>query len=154
MKFVLQDEIDRLSKLHQATSFLPHITAARLPVKTPDEIVKALDEITERVNNHTISFGNIELGSKPYQKMVVDLNYTRFFSELSEAVDSAFQEPCSKNEFHCSLMYGYTPDNLLENEKIKISERLPEGCIAYELAVVRLNGGPDEWRILHQKKMM
>lgn len=85
--------------------------------------------------------------------MVVELNNTPFLSELSDAVDLAFQNPCSKNEFHCSLMYGYTPTSKLKGEKTDIMEHLPDECFAYELAVVLLNGGPDEWSVIHRKSL-
>ncbi|MEX2455982.1 MAG: hypothetical protein WD381_01655 [Balneolaceae bacterium] len=153
---ILQSEIGRLAKLHQTTSFLPHITAARLPVKTPDETetIKTVDKVSQRIQNHSISIGEIKLSSKPYQKMVIALGDSLFFSELGMAIDSAFQEPCSKKEFHCSLMYGYTSNDVLGNEKQKVLDRLPEEWFAHELAVVLLNGGPDEWKIVHQKKLM
>jgi len=150
---MLQSEIDRLSERHQTQSFLPHITAARLPVKTLDEIVLALDGIAQQMSNYTISFGELKLSSNPYQNMVIHLNYTPFLSELSEAVDRAFQEPCSKNEFHCSLLYGYTSISKLKGEKSAIEKRLPDNCFAYELAVVLLNGGSDEWRVIYRKKL-
>lgn len=85
--------------------------------------------------------------------MVIDLEVSTFFNELSQAVDSALQTTCSKREFHCSVMYGYTPNRILENEKQEIKGRLPEEWVAHKLAVALLNGGPDEWRIIHQKKL-
>lgn len=151
---ILQSEIDRLAGLHQTTSFLPHITAARLPAKTSDEIVKALNVIAQKINTHSMSFGEIRFSSNPYQKMVIELEDSPFFSELSQAVDLVFEEPCSKNEFHCSLMYGYGSTNLLQQEKQKTLDQLPEEWFAHELAVVSLNGEPDKWRVIHQKKFI
>lgn len=85
--------------------------------------------------------------------MVIDLEESSFFSEMSHALDFVFQESISKNEFHCSLLYGYTPNHLLENEKKEILGRLPDEWFAHELAVVLLDGGPDDWRIIHRKKL-
>ncbi len=150
---VLQAEIVRLAKLHQATSFLPHITAARLPESTPYEISKLIDEVSQRIKNHSIFIERIRFSSKPYQKMVIQLEESSFFKELGQAIDTVFQEPISKNEFHSSLMYGYTSKHLLENEKLEILDRLPDEWFAYELVVVLLNGGPNEWRIIHRKKL-
>lgn len=149
----LQLEIDRLAELHQAVSFLPHITAARLPAKTPDELVNLIENVSQRIKSHSISIERVRFSSKPYQKMVIQLKVSSFFEELSQAIDTVFQEPCSKNEFHCSLLYGYTPNHLLENEKQEILERLPDEWFARELAVILMNGGPDEWRIIHRKKL-
>lgn len=75
---ILQSEIDRLAELHQAIPFPPHITAARLPVRTPDEIVKMIDEVSQRIHSHSISIGEIRLSSNPYQNMVIDLEDSPF----------------------------------------------------------------------------
>lgn len=149
---ILQSEIDRLAELYQARSFLPHITAARLPVEPPEKVEEALSVIAQQIDNYSIPFGDIELRPNPYQKMVIDLNHSTFFDEMSLSVDSTFKGSYSKREFHLSLLYGYTPNHLLESEKDKIFDRLPDECFARELAVVLLNGEPDEWRELFIEK--
>jgi 2'-5' RNA ligase len=135
--------------------FVPHLTLVR-PSDQLDEqqIIRETEKISDGQKPLRLNVTGIESGSSRYQAFYLKVEPSESLTVLHAKLENAMSKP-GENEFnpHVSLLYG----SLSGTSRIELEKmiQLPEQyqMTGNSLAVVRLNGTPEKWRIVHQSKL-
>ncbi len=135
--------------------FVPHLTLLR-PSDQLDEqqIIRATEKIAEGQKLLRLHVTGTDSGSSQYQAFYLKVEPSQALTALHAKLEKTMSDPGNKAfNPHVSLVYGSLPANKrTELEKVI---QLPEQyqMTGNRLAVVRLNGTPEHWSIVHQSKL-
>jgi hypothetical protein len=83
---------------------------------------------------------------------VLTLNPGKVFNSICKEVDRYTGAQHSKqNDPHISLLYSHLDCNQLTDKVLAVRKKIPEIVEICALAMVELQGGPGDWKILVKK---
>jgi 2'-5' RNA ligase len=133
--------------------FKPHLTLARIPVQVGfNEMQRITDNLAKSFNPVNLNVTGTEYGTSPYQSFFLKINMDYPLRSLHSSLLESINNNNSDHDFnpHISLHYGYLTESGKDNLKhiIQIPEdiNMRGDC----LALVKLNGKPDKWSIVHK----
>lgn len=136
--------------------FKPHLTLARMPDQLGfNEMQRITDNLAKSFNPVNLKVTGTEYGKSPYQsfflKVNMDYPLRLLHSSLLESINK--NNPDKDFNPHISLHYGYLTESWKDNLKHII--QIPEGINLKGncLGLVKLNGKPEEWSIVHKSPL-
>jgi len=145
----------RLREKTESPFFVHHLTLVR-PSDRIDEqqIIEEIEKIADQQELLRLSVTGIEGKKSPYRAFYLKIKPSDSLLALHSKLETSIGEPGNK-EFnpHVSLLYGSLSDNKYDELKKEI--QLPDQyqMTGNSLAVVRLDGTPDQWNIVHQSTL-
>ena len=83
---------------------------------------------------------------------MLTLNSGKVFHSICKEVDRYLGAQHSKqNDPHISLLYSHLDCNQLTDKVLAVRKKIPEIVEICGIAMVELQGGPENWKILVQK---
>lgn len=133
--------------------FTPHLTLSR--IHDQPEIYKMqriTDNLAQLFNTVDLKVTGTEYGKSPYQSFFLKVGMDHSLRSLHSSLFKSINKDSPVKGFnpHISLHYGYLTESKKDNLKHII--QLPEdlNLTGNCLALVKLNGKPNEWRIVHK----
>lgn len=146
--------ISSFSSKYETPVFDPHITLAGVPKNSGNEVLSLIKSISRENSEFTVSLGKVVCGDRPYQKLMVNIEPSPAFLYFCKRADDIFDGDYSKKENpHFSLLYGDISCKDLVSEKEFAQIKLPERVLISAIALVELNGTPENWKIKYAKNM-
>lgn len=133
--------------------FKPHLTLARIPGQLSfHEMQRVTDNLAKSFNPVNLKVTGIEYGKSPYQSFFLKVKMGHSLKSLHLSLLGFINKRNPDKGFnpHISLHYGHLADS--EKEKLKHTIQIPEDLYLTGncLALVKLNGRPNEWSIVHK----
>lgn len=151
---IIQAEINRLSDQFGTQAFQPHITTCRIPETVSlSEAEQKLDQITAQHFPFEVRFSELKTSAHPFQKLTLSLAYSENCNSLLNKLNKFFNDNRKFADLHLSLLYGYLSGSKFESKISETRKRLPDSITIPALAIVKLNGEPENWEILSEKKL-
>jgi 2'-5' RNA ligase len=146
--------IGSLANRYNSFPFIPHITIAGVPDWESNEIKKAVNNISGNVEAFRLPVKKIQCGEHPYQKLTIAVEPNSGFKNILREIDHQFNGNFGKREFpHLSLLYSRLNCSGLQKEIENLPHKLPESIGVQTLALVKLDGTPDQWEIIHSRSL-
>lgn len=154
---IVKKWIGLLANKTGAPEFEPHLTLVRPPRKTSLKKIKlAADKTASSFNPLKLKVAGIVNGKEPYQSFFLKANTNPSLNSLRITLRVLLDKGSTDTNFnpHISLLYSF----LTDTGRIQLKEliRIPDELYltGNRLAVVRLNGEPDHWRIIRTFPLM
>lgn len=139
--------IDHLAGIHNTPSFRPHLTLCRPRQDLSDSELSTLaDQFADKFDPVSVSLSKPECGNPPFQRFYAPVSDPALLNRMLKSAYSHFgaeREPGFK--FHLSFLYGFLHCHQIDSEGLNPPQKLH----IQSLAVVKLNAGPEDWRIIH-----
>lgn len=136
--------------------FKPHLTLARIPGQLSFyEMQRVTDNLAKSFNPVNLKVTGTEYGTSPYQSFFLKVNIDHSLKSLHSSLLESINKHSQDKGFnpHISLHYGFLNESAKDNFKhiIQIPEdlNLTGNC----LVLVKLNGKPDKWSIVHKSHL-
>jgi len=135
-----------------APLFTPHVTLGRIPDKNMDELLRIVNKLADDFHSFTVGIRDLECRTEPYQKLVLTLNPETTFHSICKEADRCLGGNYSKqNDPHISLLYSHLDCNQIIDKEITARKNIPESAEIFGIALVELQGRPEDWKILVQR---
>lgn len=143
--------IDYFAGIHNTPSFYPHLTLCRPhPDLSDSELATLADQFADRFDPVSVNLSKPECGTPPFQRFYAPVSDPALLNRMLNSAYSHFSaDRDSAFKFHLSCLYGYLPCDQIDKSDL----RLPNQLHIQSLAVVKLDAGPEGWRIIHQSTL-
>ncbi|MDX1591236.1 MAG: hypothetical protein R3283_04700 [Balneolaceae bacterium] len=152
---LLSAAIESLSKSLSSPLFLPHITLASVPSDSDSEILlDNLDQFASDRQELIVRAKDLICGKPPFQRYYLLLKESETLQQFSETMDSLLGGNYSrKTNYHISLYYGFESCDEIRVAYDHGNMDLPNEMYIQSIALVNIDGYPEEWEILGQRKL-
>lgn len=152
---IVEEWVDKLKKKIPIPPFAPHLTLSRVPDEPVEhELLAIAGSIASQCPAIHLEADGLDGKQHPYRSLYIKISPSaRLLSLRSELISRLQTEKEPGYNPHISLVYG----NLKENEREKLKEvidlRPGTRFLADRLALIKLEGTPRQWTVIHTQKL-
>lgn len=152
----LSSLIDHLAQFLSSPVFIPHITLSSVPESAQtDWLIDILDTFSSRAHSINVHTKDSVCGDPPFQRFYLSLKSSDELRAFSKSIDSQLGGDYARKEnFHASLYYGFDSCSKIRSGYQKQHLDVPKDLYIQSMALVDINGLPDEWKIVYKKDLL
>lgn len=152
---VVEEWIEKLKKKIPIPPFAPHLTLSRIPDEPGEyELPAIAGSIASKYPAIHLEADGLDGKQHPYRSLYIKISPSvRLLSLRSELISLLRTEKEPGYNPHISLVYGSLKENEREKLKEEINLRPGTRFLADRLALVKLEGTPRQWSIIHTQKL-
>ncbi len=149
----LNENMKRVRKQVKSPSFIPHLTLLPAPEMPDERVFGKLDQFTLQQLPFQLPLTGIGHDDFPYQAFYLEASRSIPLLKLRKDLAELFGlEPNENYRPHVSLLYGSYSENEIEMLKALVAWPESRAVDITEIALVRLEGRPEEWEVIYQSK--
>lgn len=153
---IFNNVILRLSEKFSTPLFTPHLTLSGTPEDSdPGRLQSIIDRIADVRPVFSVYTNKLVCGTPPFRRFYVHIEpvaeLLSLAAECNELLNGSYS---GKDNFHFSLMYGFTDCERIQNYIREADIMIPKGLHIQKIAVMDITGLPWEWKIIYSRNLL